>query len=106
MDAGELLEWRLLETIDPWGQVREDYRAALTAFSAATAFGGSKGLKLESFLLKFVPEEVADQTPDQIASIFKTIVAANNKYWEKKEAEKAAAKTRLNPARKTRTPTT
>lgn len=36
MPADEYLDWQLLEQVDPWGQFREDYRAAVICWVLAS----------------------------------------------------------------------
>lgn len=42
MDAQELLEWRVLEQVDPWGQRRDDLRIALLSAQIANYLGATR----------------------------------------------------------------
>lgn len=48
LDAAERLDWQVLEEVDPWGQHRDDYRAALLAW----IMSGHRN-KIEDYLLDF-----------------------------------------------------
>lgn len=86
----EQLDWRVLERIDPWGQSREDARFAMLCSAVMNAAGAKKqnGLRftVDDFKLKFEVKELSKpQTPAQIESMFRVMVAANNAFWAKKE---------------------
>jgi hypothetical protein len=65
----ELLEWEVLEGIDPFGQTRDDVRAAHLALVVAkagklTREDGSN-LTIQDFLLEFKPpEDEAEKTEE------------------------------------------
>ena len=74
IDARELTEWELLESIDPWGQTRDDARAGLLAwvvYATAAKKQGAKELKPSDFTLTYIAQRTAPtQTiDDQIAVI-------------------------------------
>lgn len=59
VDSAEFTEWQALYDIDPWGEERADLRNSVACWTSATA-AGAKGLKPDSFLLRFDQ----DPTPD------------------------------------------
>lgn len=63
MSERELQEWQLLEQLEPFGEVKEDYRAAsicLTLYNVNRT-KDSKELSVEDFMVKF---ERSDQESD------------------------------------------
>lgn len=56
ISSKELTEWMAFYSIEPFGEVRADMRAALIAHTVA-AGAGAKKIKLEDFMLKFEPQE-------------------------------------------------
>lgn len=66
--------------MEPFGEDREDLRAALIAFTAACTVPRGKSLgsgpKFEDFVLKFAWEEKEPETPEQIAAKIKAAFAA------------------------------
>ena len=95
MTAEELLDWKVLEDIEPWGQRREDWRFAQLCSVIAKGLGitkadGKTSFKIEDFLLDSVlePMEAApakQQSADQIEAMFRMAVAANNAFWKRRE---------------------
>ena len=89
----------MLERIDPWGQLREDYRNAHLIAQVANMVRGKdqKPFTPEDFLLEFKEKDSESQgegqTPEQIEAMIKTWVAAANIMHrrELKMAEKSAA---------------
>jgi hypothetical protein len=80
LSARQFRRWMLYEQVEPFGQLREDYRAAMVASHVAnTGYDTSKRgpFKIEDFLLKFGSEEralaagkvAAKQSPEEQASI-------------------------------------
>lgn len=55
MSARELAEWMIYDEIDPIGQERADWRAAMQASTAANLLGGKKGKRYKpaDFMPKF-----------------------------------------------------
>lgn len=88
--AQELLEWYVLEKIDPFGQKREDHRFALLASVVANAAGSKKpdGKQFTSddFMLKFKEQEEQIQSAEHIERMFRAVVAANNAFWARKQS--------------------
>lgn len=96
MDAQELLDWQVLEQIDPYGQARDDARFAMLASVVVNAAGAKKrdgsAWSVKDFMLGdlFNTETAADsQKPMQdaktIEAMFRAMVAANNALWSKRE---------------------
>lgn len=52
MGARQFIRWRDFDSLEPIGDLRADYHAAMIARTVA-ASGGAKGTKLEDFMLKF-----------------------------------------------------
>lgn len=87
MDALELLEWRVLERIDPWGQTRDDWRIAKLGASLASFLGAKKAdekaIEASELLLVFDAPPGSDEDDDvpeapkqSAASIEKWLLAA------------------------------
>jgi len=55
VDSRELAEWRAYERLEPFGEWRADYRAAIVASVMANAFRGkeSRAFTPEDFMPKF-----------------------------------------------------
>ena len=45
IEASELQEWMAFFSIEPWGSVRDDYRAGVIAATLVNVNGGKKGKK-------------------------------------------------------------
>lgn len=74
-------------SIDPWGQRREDWRAALIASTIARCHAAEAEHKVwgadaetRDFLLSFEPREEQDnwQTPEEQLAILKRLAAVHN----------------------------
>lgn len=95
MDAQELLDWQVLEQIDPFGQKRDDLRFAMLASTIVNAQGAKKTdgttFTAKDFLLNFEEAEPTDedaspqQSADNMERMFRAAVAANNAFWKRKE---------------------
>ena len=96
MPAQELLDWKVLEDIEPWGQRRDDWRFAVLSSVVAKGAGitkadGKTQFTAADFLLDTLlePMETAPtkqpQSTEQIESMFRMAVAANNAFWQKRE---------------------
>lgn len=70
------MAWRILEEVDPWGQRREDYRAAILA-SLMYNSSHEKPLPVSDFLLDFCrpAEAVVPVTADDSIAIIAAINA-------------------------------
>jgi len=60
MSSRAFSEWQLFEAIEPAGEARADWRAALVCYTVAVAMGGYKG-KVSDFLLDFDEPEPPDE---------------------------------------------
>ena len=73
MSAAELARWELLESIDPWGQRRDDYRAAVICWTIASCMS-SKPPSFDRVLAQFdFDRKDRRQSDDEIDRIFKVI---------------------------------
>lgn len=72
----EIMAWRILEEVDPWGQRREDYRTAMLA-SIVYNSSHEKTLPVSDFMLDFCrpAETVAPVTVDDSIAIIAAINA-------------------------------
>jgi len=57
MPATELTEWIEFYGVEPFGEYRDDFRAAIVAFSVARSMGGAKNAKLSDFMPFFSDEQ-------------------------------------------------
>jgi hypothetical protein len=78
IDASERLDWQVLEDVDPWGQRRDDYRAAMLAWIMA---GGKS--KMSDFILDFLrppepPRPPRKQSPEEIETIMRMWIKGSN----------------------------
>ena len=71
VDGKEFAYWMAYNTLDPIGNDRADYHAALVAHTVASA-NSKKKLKFNDFVLKF-GEEKKITDPAQILKYFKSI---------------------------------
>jgi len=75
ISSRELSEWAAYYSIEPFGERREDLRAAMMACTIANAAGGrgknKPAFKLKDFLLNFEPPK--QQSNDEMKSILKAI---------------------------------
>jgi len=69
MSAKEYNLWIADYNIEPWGEIRSDYRAAMIAKTSLLPHS-EEDFNIEDFIVKF--EEKPEQTPEQI---FKTLGA-------------------------------
>lgn len=85
----------MLEKVDPYGEKREDYRAAHICAQLANLMAPRKGqpYRAEDFLLEFKDaEQVAEeQTQQQIETMLRTWVAAANIQARLDEKRKQSA---------------
>jgi len=79
ISVSEFFEWMALERVEPFGDRRGDFQAAIVASTTANMFQppGAKQLSIEEFLLKFRSDE-PPQTPEQQLQLMLTIQAAQN----------------------------
>jgi len=72
MDAAEQAEWLALDAVEPWGDTRADYRAAVICYTIAAVnySGKGQGPKLEDFMKFFDFAPATEQTDEQIAGLF------------------------------------
>lgn len=75
LTAKQFLEWEHYARLEPFGELRADYRAALIASVIANVNRGSKQkpYTLEDFLLKFAEEPVRKQTVEDQLAVAKMI---------------------------------
>lgn len=72
VDGDEFTYWKAYNQIDPIGNERQDYQAALVAYTTASAAGGKKKYKFNDFLLNFdKPKRM--NNPQEIMKYFKSI---------------------------------
>ena len=68
LDADELLEWEALEQVDPFGQLRDDFRMAFLAEQIGIFFGTKKEngerFRLGDLLLQFPGLDTPDDDDD------------------------------------------
>jgi hypothetical protein len=76
MTAQELLEWQVLERLDPYGQLREDYRTAQVCAVLANVNRGktTPPYRVEDFLLDFTPPE-APPAAETVEGMLAVLVA-------------------------------
>jgi len=74
MSAYELTEKKILEQVDPWGPKRADYQAAVIAYVTACCFSGKRKPSFKKILKLFDFEMAEEQTDEEIAQLFRTIV--------------------------------
>jgi hypothetical protein len=86
LDGRELVAWRVLEYIDPWGQSREDIREAHLATVIANCMGGKKSdgssWKIDDFLLSFAEKVEEEVDPKKIEDAIKLWVNMNNLKYQ------------------------
>lgn len=77
LDGNELAEWHLLESIDPFGQLREDWRAAQIAATTARVHGSD--VTAGELLLAFEPsDETEYQSVEQMRDVLTKWAEAHN----------------------------
>lgn len=74
ISAYELAQWDVLERIDPWGPKRADHQAAVIAWVMACCFSSKGKPSFRKFLKLFDFETAEEQTDEEIAELFETIV--------------------------------
>lgn len=72
IDGRELAEWEAYAQIEPWGEWRADYRAALVASVIANANWG-KAFTPDDFMPEFGREPPPPQTIDEQVAIFEML---------------------------------
>jgi hypothetical protein len=68
MTAVELREWVAFTEVEPWGDVRADYRAGILPSVMANVMGGNK--KTPADYMPFVTFGAKEETPQQLADRF------------------------------------
>jgi hypothetical protein len=80
MDGAEFAEWQAYYNIEPFGELREDWRSAQVPYMLATMFG-KKGKKVnfQDFMLQTEAQK-PKQTYEQMESTLKSIALEFNKH--------------------------
>lgn len=85
MTASEMIDWEVLEDVDPWGQRREDYRTAMLCAVIMNAggwrkTGSSKPFTEDDFMLDFLPRSIAvvNQNAQVIEAELKAWIKSSN----------------------------
>ena len=79
LEASELNEWMAFFNMEPWGAVREDYRAGVIAATLVNVNGGKKGGKpadATDFFKLYTEHSSRRQTNEQQMNIFKRYAEA------------------------------
>mgnify|MGYP003304213559 FL=1 len=79
LEASELNEWMVFFNMEPWGAVREDYRAGIIASTLVNVNGGKKGGKPAQptdFFDLYTRHNNRKQTNEQQINIFKKYAEA------------------------------
>jgi hypothetical protein len=73
LPLSEAIAWQLLETIEPWGEARADYRAAVICWTIASCNYSGKGRRpqLKDFLKMFDFSIQKEQSDEEILTVFK-----------------------------------
>lgn len=73
LTAKQLLEWEAYEDLEPFGELRQDYRIAsiVTMLANINRGKGKKAYTLEDFVVKFGEQEKKKQTWKEQANIMK-----------------------------------
>lgn len=81
ISAAEAMDWHLLDAIEPWGERRADYRAAVICWTIAGVNYSGRGRRpqLRDFLKMFEFESKPAQSDEQIGELFDRIAAAGKK---------------------------
>lgn len=80
IEARELQEWMVYFSLEPWGAVREDYRAGVVASTLVNVNGGKKAGKAaqpKDFFPLYSQHSNRTQTNEQQMSIFKRLAEMN-----------------------------
>lgn len=81
MQASELQEWMVFFGLEPWGSVREDYRAGVITATLVNVNGGKKGGKpaqASDFFPLYSRHSNRKQSNEQQINIFKRIAEFQN----------------------------
>jgi hypothetical protein len=81
MQSSELLEWMVFFGLEPWGSVRDDYRAGVVASTLVNINGGKKGGKAsqpDDFFPLYSRHSNRKQSNEQQINIFKRIAELQN----------------------------
>ena len=81
IESSELLEWMVFFGLEPWGSVREDYRAGLITATLVNVNGGKKGGKPaqpDDFFTLYSRHSNRRQSNQQQINIFKRIAEFQN----------------------------
>lgn len=76
MEALELQEWMVYFSLEPWGSIREDYRAGMILSMLVNVNGGKKGGKAaepKDFFPLYSQHSNRTQTNEQQIAIFKRL---------------------------------
>lgn len=76
VDAAEFAEWMLFYQSEPFGDLRDDARAASIPMWVSTMFGNTRP-KLSDFMLKFGQKQEA-QTPEEMWGILAAAATVHN----------------------------
>lgn len=78
LTAKQFLDWERYDLIEPFGEVRADWRAASIVAMIANVNRPSKqpAYPMADFLLKFIEEAKRTQTPEEQLAIAKMIAAS------------------------------
>lgn len=77
--AKQLFEWEAFAQLEPFTELREDYRNAAILHAIYMAAGGKKKLKVEDFLLKFGEQEPPrKKSAQEIWSILELFTKVHN----------------------------
>lgn len=82
IQASELLEWMAFFQMEPWGAVREDYRAGVIASTLVNVNGGKKGKQAaqpHDFFTLYQNHGRRTQTNEQQIAIFKKYAEATKR---------------------------
>lgn len=84
MPAREVAYWRAYYRRVPFGPYWDNYRAAVTAYAAASAWGGSAGMKVEDFMPGSEAETNKYPSPEELVLKLNTMVEIANKKAAKR----------------------
>src|SRR5262245_26929079 len=94
LDAAELLDWQLLESLEPFGERRDDYRAALQTWTIVAALGAKRHdgrpWTLDDFRLQFDAKPAPpprQQSAAEIERIIRMWVQGSNTVLRERRAE-------------------
>ena len=76
MPAKLFAEWCTFYQIEPWGTEMDFLRSAIVAHAAASAMGGSRGLKVDDFMPKF--KQPKPKTTEELHDIFAQFAGVHN----------------------------